>query len=590
MSPRRIAVLAFAVVALILPVVLPVYALTLMNFIGLAAIVVAGLVLLTGIGGLTSFGQASFVGVGAYTTAWATTALGLSPVLTLPLSLVAGALFALVIGAVTLRLSGHYLPLSTIAWSLSLYFLVGNVTALGGHDGMPGVPPISLFGWVLSGPFYTWLIVAAVALSLLTVANVLASRDGRAVRCLRGRRVMLEAFGVDTARLRLAIFIHAAILAALSGWLYAHLIQFVNATPFGLNASIEYLFMTVIGGSAHLFGAVIGAGVMTLLRDGLQRLAPELVGSGGATEIVMLGLVMVVLLQTAPRGVTPWLLRLLPARGRPLMDLDRAKTVEPFAARPKPERGSEILVVEGATKRFGGLTAVNGVSFDIKAGEILGVIGPNGAGKSTLFNLLTGISPATAGEIRYRGDRIERMASRRIARLGVARTFQHVLLRSDMSALENVAVGAHLRSDRGYLSALLRLDRREEEKLLAEAMRQLERVGLAHLAQEPAGSLALGQQRILEIARALAADPALLLLDEPAAGLRFKEKQELAGLLSKLREEGVAVLVVEHDMNFVMNLVDRLVVISFGQKISEGIPSHVQNDVAVQEAYLGVAA
>ncbi|WP_329610447.1 ABC transporter ATP-binding protein [Jiella pelagia] len=272
------------------------------------------------------------------------------------------------------------------------------------------------------------------------------------------------------------------------------------------------------------------------------------------------------------------------------MDLDRAKTVEPFAARPKPERGSEILVVEGATKRFGGLTAVNGVSFDLKAGEILGVIGPNGAGKSTLFNLLTGISPATAGEIRYRGDRIERMASRRIARLGVARTFQHVLLRSDMSALENVAVGAHLRSDRGYLSALLRLDRREEEKLLAEAMRQLERVGLAHLAQEPAGSLALGQQRILEIARALAADPALLLLDEPAAGLRFKEKQELADLLSKLREEGVAVLVVEHDMNFVMNLVDRLVVISFGQKICEGVPSHVQNDVAVQEAYLGVAA
>ena len=403
MSPRRIALLAFAVVVLIFPAVLPVYALTLMNFIGLAAIVVAGLVLLTGIGGLTSFGQASFVGVGAYTTAWATTALGLSPVLTLPLSLVAGALFALVIGAVTLRLSGHYLPLSTIAWSLSLYFLVGNVTALGGHDGMPGVPPISLFGWVLSGPFYTWLIVAAVALSLLTVANVLASRDGRAVRCLRGRRVMLEAFGVDTARLRLAIFIHAAILAALSGWLYAHLIQFVNATPFGLNASIEYLFMTVIGGSAHLFGAVIGAGVMTLLRDGLQRLAPELVGSGGATEIVMLGLVMVVLLQTAPRGVTPWLLRLLPARGRPLMDLDRAKTVEPFAARPKPERGSEILVVEGATKRFGGLTAVNGVSFDLKAGEILGVAGVEGNGQRELGDLLSSLVTLASGEVHVDG-------------------------------------------------------------------------------------------------------------------------------------------------------------------------------------------
>ncbi|NDW05903.1 branched-chain amino acid ABC transporter ATP-binding protein/permease [Jiella pacifica] len=590
MSTRRIALLVFTAIVLVLPAVLSAYGLTLMNFIGLAAIVVVGLVLLTGIGGLTSFGQASFVGVGAYTTAWLTTAAGLSPVLALPVALFAGAFFALVIGAVTLRLSGHYLPLSTIAWSLSLYFLVGNVAALGGHDGIPAVPPISLFGWEPSGPAYTWLIVAAVALSLLTVANVLASRDGRAVRCLRGRRVMLEAFGVDTARLRLVIFVHAAVLAALTGWLYAHLIQFVNATPFGLNASIEYLFMTVIGGSAHLFGAVIGAGLMTLLRDGLQRLAPELVGSGGATEIVMLGLVMVVLLQTAPRGVMPWLLRLLPPRGRPWMDLDRARAIAPFSSRPKPERGTELLTVAGVTKRFGGLIAVNDVSFDLKAGEILGLIGPNGAGKSTLFNLLTGISPATAGTISFAGERIERMASRKIARLGVARSFQHVLLRSDMSALENVAVGAHLRSTRGYLSALLRLDRREEERLLAEAMRQLDRVGLAHLAHEPAGSLALGQQRILEIARALAADPALLLLDEPAAGLRYREKQELAALLSKLGEEGVAVLVVEHDMNFVMNLVDRLVVISFGQKISEGAPTHVQNDVAVQEAYLGVAA
>ena len=246
-----------------------------------------------------------------------------------------------------------------------------------------------------------------------------------------------------------------------------------------------------------------------------------------------------------------------------------------------------MLSVEGAIKRFGGLVAVNDVSFDVNAGEIIGLIGPNGAGKSTMFNLLTGTAPMSAGRVKFLGRDVSGFAQREIARLGMARTFQHVKLRPHMSLLDNVALGAHSRACCGIVRAGLRLDRAEERQILAEAQSQLERIGLGERGHELAGSLPLGTQRILEIARALAADPVLLVLDEPAAGLRRKEKQALGELLRKLRTEGVTILIVEHDMDFVMKLVDRLVVMNFGSKLVEGLPAAVRADARVQAAYLG---
>jgi branched-chain amino acid transport system permease protein len=254
-----------------------------------------------------------------------------------------------------------------------------------------------------------------------------------------------------------------------------------------------------------------------------------------------------------------------------------------------PQVGETILSVRGAVKRFGGLLAVNGVSFDVRAGQIVGLIGPNGAGKSTLFNIVTGALPMSSGAVEFLGRDITGLPQREIARRGVARTFQHVKLRPQMSLLDNVAFGAHARGRSGIVRAGLRLDRDEEARIMAVAWRQLERIGLAERAHDLAGSLPLGTQRILEIARALAADPVLLVLDEPAAGLRSKEKRALAELCAKLRGEGVTILIVEHDMDFVMKLVDRLVVMNFGSKLLEGPPAEVRADASVQAAYLGAA-
>jgi len=341
--------------------------------------------------------------------------------------------------------------------------------------------------------------------------------------------------------------------------------------------------MAVVGGASHVWGAVIGASLLTLLREWLNDLLPKLFQRTGNYEIVVFGVLMMLLLHRTRDGLAPVFARLLPAgpgRARPA-------EAPALARREQPQSGEALLEVRAAQKQFGGLVAVGNLSFEMKSGEILGLIGPNGAGKSTVFNLITGVLRADEGEIRFRGERIDRHPTKEIAARGICRTFQHVNLVSAMSVLDNVALGAHLRGRRGTVAAMLRRDRAEEAQLLAEAARQIDRVGLGSHLFEPAGSLPLGQQRVVEIARALCGDPLLLLLDEPAAGLRYGEKSALAELLRRLRAEGTSILLVEHDMEFVMGLVDRLVVMDFGEKLAEGLPLEIQTNPAVVEAYLG---
>jgi branched-chain amino acid transport system permease protein len=587
---RLLPVLLFALAMALIPFIpgMPPFWIVLLDNIGLAALVAMGLVLLTGVGGLTSFGQAAFCGFGAYTTAVLTTTYGFSPWLTLPLSLLVSGVAAVLLGLVTVRLSGHYLPLGTIAWGISLFYLFSKLEFLGRNDGISGIPPLSIGSLKMLDPgtIYFAIWVAVILCALLTM-NLLDSRTGRAIRALRRGHIAAEAFGVQTARAKLLVFIYAAVLAGLSGWFYAHFQRAANPTPFGPQAGIEYLFIAVVGGAGYVWGGVLGAALVVVLKEILQSYLPYVFGGQGQLEIIVFGILLVALLQLAPSGVWPWLTALLSFQNK----RKRPDTALTLPARTRPIAQTELLLrIDRVRKQFGGVVAVNDVSFDVRSREIVALIGPNGAGKSTTFNLITGVLSASGGTICVLGNSIDNAPPQQIAKLGIARTFQHVKLVPDMTVLENVAIGAHLRGHSSAITSMFRLDRADEARLLAEATRQIDRVGLGGQIDLLAGSLSLGQQRIVEIARALCVDPLLLLLDEPAAGLRHMEKQRLAALLRQLRDGGMSVLLVEHDMGFVMDLADRIVVLDFGTKIAEGIPDAIKTNTEVIKAYLGAAA
>lgn len=583
---NRLLLAALLASAIALPLLASSYYITLFSFILLNALVALGLVLLTGVAGLISFGQAAFVGIGAYTTAYLSTQFGMGGFATLACTIALVAASAFVIGRLTLSMGGHYLSLATLAWGLSVYYALGQIQALGGFNGLGGVPVLDLGGITLSTDRSIYYLIAiCFALALLGVRNLLDSRLGRAIRALRSGETLPEAFGTNSLHLKTGVFVVAAVLAGISGWLYAYMQRFVNPTPFGLQMGIEYLFMAVMGGAGSIFGSLIGAGVVTILKQQLQDILPHLLGQSGNFESIVFGALMLFVLARANGGIWPFLSRFLPA-GVPMANgLHNAR---PLPRSTGMTGGSDkLLRIAKATKTFGGLTAVNEVSFDVNKGEIVALLGPNGAGKSTLFHLISGVLLPCGGQVQLGGIRIEGLPSRQIARLGLARTFQHVKLVPGLSVLENVAMGCFLRGRGGWLRAMLRLNRGEEAAIRGEALKQLQRCGLAELAHEQAGNLALGKQRIVEIARALCGDPVLLLLDEPAAGLRHREKEELAVLLDALRQENMTTLIVDHDMDFIMKISDRLVVMQFGQKIAEGDPASVRNNSTVREAYLG---
>lgn len=564
----------------------PLSLVTYLNYVGLHSLVCLGLVFLTGYIRVTSFGQAAFVGIGAYTTAILMASYGWNPFSALMLAMLFSAISAFVIGWLTINLAGHYLVLGTMAWGISIYLLFGNVAFFGGFNGISSIPSFDFvfFDFGIQNN-YLILIWSLVALVFYGSCQSLKSRQGRAVRVLSDP-LLSESYGINVNKLKIKTFVISAVFASISGWVSAHYLSVVNPGPFGVQASIDYLFMAVLGGVNSIFGALVGPAVVEALRIIIRDYSPSFLGVGGSFEIIIFGLIVIFILQKSRGGLVDFFKKIINFESKEKAFV--INTRDGLEKRQKIEENGVILEIKNITKKFGGLTASNNINFDINYGELLGVIGPNGAGKSTLFNMLTGLLKPTSGDVIFQGKKITNSSALTISKLGIARTFQHVRLSADMTVLENVAIGTYGRSTVGLVSSALGLGKKQEERCLAEAYQQLQRVGLEHLAHMKAGNLALGQQRLVEIARALATDPVMLLLDEPAAGLRFQEKQHLAELLKKLKEERITVLLVEHDMQFVMQLADRLVVLQYGQRIAFGKTSDVQKDQKVIDAYLGV--
>ncbi len=589
--PWRTLLLGLFLVGLaVTPLLASVFYVRLLSLVGLYGLVVMGLVLLTGYAGLASLGQAAFVGTGAYTAAILASRFGLNPWLGIVAGIGLSVAIAFLIGLVTLRLKGHFLALATLAWGLIITGIIRNwIGVTGGNTGFGSAtgnryPPLSVFGFELRGErVYAYLIWLCVLLVLLLSLNLMRSRTGRAVKALRTGTVAAASFGVDVGRLKMVIFLLAAAFAALAGGLFAFRELFIDPQLAGLNASIDYLIMAVLGGVGSLWGGLFGAGLFVLLSELLQDYLPRILGRSGNFETVAFGLILILVLHQARQGLLPLLGRLLP-EPPPAPVKDAA----PLPPRPKPDVSGPLLELRHVSKTFGGLKAVNDLSFEVRPGEILALIGPNGAGKTTLFNLVTGVLAPSAGEILFAGEPIHGRPPHVVARRGLARTFQHLNLIGNLSLLENVALGAYTRTRSNLFQGMLALERAEAARTRAEAYRQLGRVGLAEYAFDAANSLPLGKQRLLEVARALVADPVLLLLDEPAAGLRKHEKAELVLLIRRLKNEGVTILLVEHDMELVMDLAERVVVMNYGEKLAEGTPAEVRGNPQVLEAYLGV--
>ena len=582
MSKARSAAWLALAACVFAPAYLGGYSLSVLDNIMTSAIIAIGLVLLTGIIGMVSLGQAAFAALGAYASAYAALNWNVDPWLTLPIALLAAAVPAAMIGALTLRMSGQFLVLATLAWGISIFYLAGSLPMFGGQNGLSGIPPLGIGGFLLATDQLMYpVILAGLALVVWMSLNLLDSNFGRMIRTIRYGAAIGESAGANIFLLRLTVFTIAATFAGFAGWLYTFTLQFLDPGAFSLDNGIQYLFMAVIGGVSNVWGGVIGAAAYSLADRFLSGYLQQFFGQSFNVSAIFFGVIMLVLMQTARGGLWPFVAGFF---------VQPRREVAPAAVEraAQPPVGTGVLQVARVVKKFQGLVAVNDLSFDVAAGEILALIGPNGAGKSTIFNLITGLLQSTSGRMEFLGQDITGWRSRKIARLGLGRTFQHVRLVPTMTVLENVAVGGYVRHRVPLWKTLLRLNRDGERRALTEAAYQLERVGLLLRQAELAANLSLGEQRILEIARALNGNPVLLLLDEPAAGLRFNEKQQLARLLIALRQEGMTVLLVEHDMAFIRQVADRVVVVQYGEKLTQGSVADIQRNQAVREAYLGV--
>ncbi len=569
-------------------------------FAGVFALAALGLSLLMGLAGQISLGQAGFLAVGAYTTGVLTTRYGMNALLASVVAVAITLVLAVAVGLPILRLRGHYLALATLGFGIIVAVVANQWEFLGGQSGIFGVPKVEFNGrrYDEAGEQF-WLVWAAVVVALALARNVATGRVGRALGAVNDSEVAAETLGIDTFRLRLQVFVVSAGLAAIAGSCYAHVVGVVNAQAASFQLSVELLLMSVIGGLASVWGAIIGAVFVEGLGEALTTYIPRLIpGASGEYQLIGFGIVLTLAVIFLPGGFVSAAARLGRTIARPARDEAKPESeaipVESGPLLPRegrPEPGTPILVVRGLTRHFGGVHAVSDVDLEVRTGEIVALIGPNGAGKTTLFNVVSGILPPTGGAVEISGRRVEKRPPHVVAAARAARTFQNLQIFSSSSVVGNVAVGRHLRSSAGLVAGALALPARAEERAVHAQARQLvDLLGLIDVADAMAADLPFGRQRLVEIARALATEPDLLLLDEPMAGLSAAERGALATLLRRLRAGGMAILLVEHDMEAVMALADRITVLDDGQVIATGTPAEIGENPAVIEAYLGAEA
>lgn len=603
------------VVVLVSPPVLGPYYVGVAASVGITALLAMGISLITGLAGQFSLAQAAFFGVGAYGSGLLTVKLGWPGVIALPVSAAFAVGAAYLLGRPVFRLRGHFLAMGTLALAEIFYLVVGTLPATGASSGFGGIPPLSLFGFGIGGVdqqyFFVWILVG---LCLWGLVRLRGAREGRALRAVRSHEIAAAACGVDVGWSKTRAFAGSAFLGSVAGSVYAHQILYVNPPPFSPLRSIDILAVAVLGGLASPWGAVVGAVAYQLFEQAVSDVLPGLLGEGavGAGETLVVGALLVLVLILRSDGIVG-ALSAAAVRARPLIAPRRTLVAEPpgpvvaplVSGSPAPfsdiedaisdagrdaPGGEIVLEARGLTRHYGGVHALDGVDLTLRSHEILAVIGPNGAGKSTLVNVLTGVTAPSAGQVIVDGVDRTGAPAHRMARAGLARTFQTPTMFEGLTVVQNVQVGGHVLGSVGMVRAALQTFAaiREERDLLSRARAALQRIGLGHLADRNAVDLSLGQQKLVEVARALVAMPRVLLMDEPGAGLNRVEKLRLAQAIRQMRREGIAIFVIEHDMEFVMSLADQVHVLEFGRTLRVGTPAEVQSDPEVVRAYLGV--
>ncbi|HLT61745.1 MAG TPA: branched-chain amino acid ABC transporter ATP-binding protein/permease, partial [Microlunatus sp.] len=526
------------------------------------------------VAGQLSLGQAGFASLAAFTAAAVTPdpdQIGDLPALLLAvlIGMAVGAAAALLLGLPTMRLRGVFLAIATLGFAEAVRILMLNQEWTGGANGLP-VPRVVT-------PAIAWLALILVGYWFWRMGP---SRYGRALAAIREDELAARAMGVDVGRHRLAAFVTAGAVAGLYGVLWAYYVRLIAPEDFNFAAAIDGLVTAFVGGSTLFLGPLLGSGFLTLVPE-LQRWFGI---EAGWIRPFLAGVLLLAVILFLPGGLAG----LIPRRTR----VPAPAEEDEAAGRAHPERGAVVAELVGVSKEYGGVHAVADVDLELRGGEVVGLIGPNGAGKTTLVNLITGIVPPSAGRITVLGVDATRLPMHRIAAAGVSRTFQHSKLFDRLTVLENVLVGTHLVARPTFLRRLFWLPSawRDEFAARRRAAACLRRVGLLDRAGDRAAALSYGDQRRLEIARALAADPSLLILDEPAAGMNQVEAEELTELITGLARDGLTILLIEHNVGMVLRICDRIVVLDFGAVLATGTPDEIAADPEVVDAYLGSAA